>query len=513
MKKESFAKGTFILILIGIVVKILGLINRIVIARLLQPTGVGIYMMAIPTLILGITIVQLGFPVVVSKLIAENEKSRKKNNRSIVFTALLLSIFTSIIVCLILYFLTPYLAVHFLNEKRTIYPLIAIMISLPFISISGILKGYLQGMRYMSVTAYSQLIEQLLRIISAYLLVFLLTPYGLEMQVFGAMLSIAIGELASISFIFLKLYKNKVDPKFLKVLSGKKYYSSFLTSSKELMSISLPTTGNRLIGSIVYFFEPIVFSFAILKFGFSASESTQIYGHIAGMIIPMLLMPSFISVILSSSSIPVITETFYKKKYKLLSSHIKRIFLISFVPGILTTIIFLEYPQQMLYLFYGTSEGSDYLQVMAPFFIFHYIQHPLTTILQLIGKAKETMYTTLIGGILKILTIFIFVPFESIGVWGFVAAVIVNIVFVTVLHYRDLLKVVKINISRNSIMNFIFLIFATFISIYLTDLILGDLHFLLKIFLITFVYIFTIYMINFGNIKCFIKSKILSTIK
>ncbi len=517
MKKESFFKGTFILIIVGVVVKLFGLINRIIIARILQPAGVGIYMMSIPTLVLGITLVQLGFPVVVSKLIAENEKSNKNSNRKIVFTALILGLIMSAIVCLSFYLATPYLAKYFLNEERAFYPLIAVIITLPFISISGTLKGYLQGMRYMSVTAYSQLAEQVFRIISAYALVFLLEPFGLEMQVFGAVLSTAVGEIGAILYIFIKLKRNHIKIKAQKLTQVKKYSSDFFDSTKTIMQISLPTTGNRLIGSIVYFFEPIVFSLAILKLGLSSAQSTETYGNIAGMVIPMLLMPSFISVILSYSSVPLITETFYRKNYTQLIKHIKNIFLISFVPGILTTLVFLEYPKEMMHLFYGTTAGSKYLQIMAPFFILHYIQHPLTTILQVMGKAKDAMYTTLIGGILKLLIIFTLVPIPRIGVWGFIIAVLVNITFVTALHYKELRKIVKLKIEKQIIVNTFFILLSIIITIYFINTLLPNLTFLIKLLLLIALYFITIYTTNFGKIKTnvisYIKNKKDSSIK
>ena len=40
---------------------------------------------------------------------------------------------------------------------------------------------------------------------------------------------------------------------------------------KAVLSISLPTTGSRIIGSIGYFLEPIILTFTLLKVGYSNS--------------------------------------------------------------------------------------------------------------------------------------------------------------------------------------------------------------------------------------------------
>lgn len=70
---SKFLQGTIILIAAGFITKILGFINRIVVARMIGDEGVGLYMMAVPTLSLAITATQIGLPVAISKLVAEAE--------------------------------------------------------------------------------------------------------------------------------------------------------------------------------------------------------------------------------------------------------------------------------------------------------------------------------------------------------------------------------------------------------------------------------------------------------
>ncbi|MFL6562994.1 MAG: oligosaccharide flippase family protein, partial [Bacillus sp. (in: firmicutes)] len=70
---SKFLKGTFILLIAGLVTRVLGFINRIVIARSIGEEGVGLYMMAFPTFILVVTLTQMGLPVAISKNVAEAE--------------------------------------------------------------------------------------------------------------------------------------------------------------------------------------------------------------------------------------------------------------------------------------------------------------------------------------------------------------------------------------------------------------------------------------------------------
>ena len=62
----------------GAITKILGMIIKIVTNRLIGVEGLGVYMLITPTFMLLIAIAQLGFPIAISKLVAE-EKNNNKN--------------------------------------------------------------------------------------------------------------------------------------------------------------------------------------------------------------------------------------------------------------------------------------------------------------------------------------------------------------------------------------------------------------------------------------------------
>ena len=71
--KNTFIKSTLILIIGGFITKILGMFIKIITNRLLPTEGIGLYMLITPTFMLLITIAQLGFPVAISKLVAEEK--------------------------------------------------------------------------------------------------------------------------------------------------------------------------------------------------------------------------------------------------------------------------------------------------------------------------------------------------------------------------------------------------------------------------------------------------------
>ena len=88
MNKEKFIKSTIILIIGGFITKILGMLIKIVMTRLIGTEGIGIYMLISPTFMLLISLAQLGFPIAISKIVAED----RVNNKNIVFSIIPISL-------------------------------------------------------------------------------------------------------------------------------------------------------------------------------------------------------------------------------------------------------------------------------------------------------------------------------------------------------------------------------------------------------------------------------------
>ena len=98
--KSKFVKSTIILMIGGLITKILGMVIKIITNRLIGTEGLGVYMLITPTFMLLIAIAQLGFPIAISKLVAED----KSNNKNLVFSTFPITIILNTIIMIILLF-------------------------------------------------------------------------------------------------------------------------------------------------------------------------------------------------------------------------------------------------------------------------------------------------------------------------------------------------------------------------------------------------------------------------
>lgn len=438
MQVSKFLKGTMILLAAGLITRVLGFINRIVIARFIGEEGVGLYMMAVPTFILAITVTQLGLPVAISKHVAEAEAAGDKARiKKILVVSLATTISLSAIFTPILLIMAPILADTIFTDSRTLYPLLAIAPVVPIIAISSVIRGYFQGKQNMKPAALSQLIEQVVRIALIAFLTKTFLPYGIEYAAAAAMFSAVIGELASLLYLVLTFKLKKKFPIRKQFFS---YVKSGRSTFQDLMGIALPTTGSRMIGSISWFFEPIVVAHALALAGVATVMATKQYGSLTGLALPLLMLPSFITNSLSTSLVPAISEASSQNNMKLVEYRLQQALRYVFITGGLAVVVLYILAEPLMEVMYGSTSGAHFIKLMAPFFLLHYCQGPLQATLQALDLARAAMINSLIGAIVKTTVIFFLASQPAFGINGVAMGLLVGFVLVTFLHFATILK-------------------------------------------------------------------------
>jgi stage V sporulation protein B len=477
---SKFLRGTFILLIAGFITRVLGFINRIVIARSIGEEGVGLYMMAFPTFVLVVTITQLGLPVAISKNVAEAEaKGDYAEIKKILVVSLATTISLSLIFTPALILLAPILSTTLFTDPRTYYPLAAIAPVVPVIAISSVLRGYFQGRQNMRPSAVSQIVEQFVRITLIAFMTRAFLPYGIEYAAAAAMVASVIGELVSLIYLMtaFKLKKRfKLRKNFFQfVHKGKQTF-------KDLMDIALPTMGSRMIGSISWFFEPIVVVHSLAIAGVVAVTATKQYGALTGFAMPLLMLPSFVTFSLSTSLVPAISEANTQKNYKLIEYRLQQTLRFAFLTGGLAVIVLYVLADPLMQLMYGSTKGAYFIRLMAPFFLFYYYQGPLQAVLQALNLARAAMINSLIGAVIKTVVIFLLASQPSFGITGAALGIIVGFVLVTILHFATVLKKISFSfIIRDYVKAFIVMGISGWIGYWLFENIFLNEHLTVRV--------------------------------
>lgn len=426
--KSKFIKSTFILMIGGLLTKIFSMVIKIILTRNIGTKGVSLYMLVLPTFNLFITLCTLSLPVAISKLVAENKRSKK-----VILSIIPPSLIYNIILMFLLIALSPFISNYLLKNELVKYPIMAISFTLPIICLSGILKGYFFGHQKMGPYVLENVCEQVIRLLFIAIFIPIIIKKSLVMAITSLVLINIVSESAAIVIMLFFIPNKKINISDFKMDKN---------INKDILNISIPTTGSRLIGSISYFLEPILVTYALSKSGFSLNYITLEYGIVTGYVYPLLLLPSFFTMAISTSLLPVITNYYANRKYNLVKKRLRESIFLSILVGIISTLIFILIPGILLKFLYNTTLGINYIKIIAPFFLLHYIQGPLTTYLTAINKANIAMRGTFIGAIIKNITLVVLALLKS-GIWSLIIATLVNIIYVTIQHIYFSIKYSK----------------------------------------------------------------------
>ncbi len=425
--KSKFIKSTIILVVGGFITKILGMLSKIILTRLVGLDGMGLYMLIMPTFNLFIAIAQLGFPVAISKLVSEEKRSSK----NILGSILPISILLNLVLFFILLFLAPILSEHLLHNSDAYYPILSIGLVLPFISLSSILRGYFYGKQRIFPDVLSHIVEQVSRLT----ILMTITPYLLTKGVYIAVSGIVLVNIISetlCSFVFFLFLPKKFQISKTDFIPQK-------DTVKEVLSISIPTTGSRIIGSVTYFLEPIILTGVLLKIGYDNEFILREYALISGYVMPLLLMPSFFTQAISSALLPVLTKGYAKGQKAYTKGKLNQGILFSCIIGFIVTIVFLFKPDFFLQLIYGTKEGAQYVRILAPVFFLYYLEAPFSAAMQAFNLSKKAMYGTLLSAILKTILLYTLLHLK-IGLYPLIITISFNILFVVIYQYYSIKK-------------------------------------------------------------------------
>ena len=418
MKKSTFLKSTIILTIGGLITKVLGMLIKIVMSRMLSTDGIGLYMMIMPTFSLFVTIASLGLPIAVSKLVAEDTK----NNKNLVFSLLPVSCFINLFIIIFILFSASFIANNLIQDPRVYSSIKAMALVMPFTSISAVLISYFFGKQKMIPHVVSNVVEDVVRLIILIIGVPIFIKFGIEKAIFFIIVSNILSEVSSILVFFFFLPKSFQIKK--NDLKPNKVYIH------DALSIGIPNTLGRIIGSIGYFLEPIVLNYVLLKVGYSNNFIIYQYGILSGYSIPLILLPSFFSGAISQALLPIISKSYVNKNYTYTKKKIKQAIVFSLMIALPYTLLLLIAPQVPLKLIYNTNEGISYIKFLAPICVLQYIQAPLSFSLDAMGKSKISMKSTLYGTMIRTSLLFL-LSFLKIGLWGLVISTSLNVIFVT----------------------------------------------------------------------------------
>ncbi|MHA0857615.1 putative polysaccharide biosynthesis protein [Paenibacillus sp. CMAA1364] len=206
-------RGAFILTIASVLSKLLGTLQKIPLQNLAGDEVFGIYNTIYPFYLLLITISMGGFPIAISKFVAENEAvgNSIESDRVLRVSSLFIGSF-GIVLGICTYVGSPLIA-RLIDNSHVTLAIRYVSVAFLFVPMMSLLRGFFQGHQNMVPTAVSQVIEQTVRVMVMIVLLLYMTANQSTTQTIaaGAIFGSAAGGAAGllVMLIYWRRYVTK----------------------------------------------------------------------------------------------------------------------------------------------------------------------------------------------------------------------------------------------------------------------------------------------------------------
>lgn len=421
--KRTILKGTFILTITGFATRFMGFFYRIFLSHTFGEEGVGLYQLIFPVYALCFSLTSAGIETALARCVAKRVSlGKKREAKAFLFTSILLSVTAS---CLVMLFLQKYsglIASSFLQEERCADLLVILSYAFPFASVHSCIIGYYFGLKETGIPAFSQLIEQVVRILSVYLLYIAGLKNGTRFGIAIAVAGLVIGEIASSVFCFEMITKKM--PLRQGIIQKFSDLSHYLTYAKELFTLSVPLTASRVLLNLLQSVEAVSIPLKLQESGLSTSYSLSIYGVLTGMALPCVLFPSAITNSVSTMLLPTIAEAQALNHKQQMKQIIQKSVCYCVLLGSLCCILLLVSGQWIGSCLFNSRYAGDYIVTLAWMCPFLYTNTTLISIINGIGKTTLSFFINSFNLVIRILSVFFCIP--VFGIEGYLLGLLAS---------------------------------------------------------------------------------------
>ncbi len=429
--------GTLILTATGFLSRIIGFFYRIYLSRLFGEEGMGIYQLLNPVLSLAFSLTAAGYQTAISKLVAERTATDRSHSLQPMFAGLSISLPLSLLCNGVIYLFADPIAVRLLGEPRTAMMLRILSFSIPLSAVHSCINGYFYGIKKAGVPAASQLVEQVVRVASVYLVSWYCFSIGREPAIGVAVLGLTIGEFFSmlVSIVSIALCRGAYTASSLHTVRRSVYLP--------LMQMALPLTANRIVLNLLQSVESVSIPARLRMYGYDNATALSVYGVLTGMAMPMIFFPNALTNSVAVMLLPIISESYALGDIGKVRSATLRTVKYCGIMGITCMLVFLSLGRWAGSFLFGSELAGHFIATLGFICPFLYLDTTLSSILQGLGMAGHIFVMNVLSLLIRLGFVFWAVPVYGITgyLWGILASQLAQSVLYLLCLSRFLRKV------------------------------------------------------------------------
>ncbi len=457
--KTSFMKNVAMLMLAQILIKVLGLIYRLVIVNVegFGDVGNGYYDAGYTVYSLLLTISSVGIPSVISKLVSERVVRGDHRGAYRIFKVSLTT-FTIIgaILSVALFFGADFIATNILDVPDIRYILMVLAPAIMFVASSSVIRGYFAGLGSMKATSISQTLEQFFNCVLTITFVYALVGKDPAVMAAGGNVSTTLSII--ISFTYLYIFYKRRKKGIMKDCEAQTVEQEDKTTGKLLktiFAISIPMTLGSLVSVVNNTIDTVTISNCIQTafqgiletkeaLETKAMELSGLLSKVVTIIhLPLAITGSFCTALVPAISSAIATNDYDTVNKRLSFSFFSSILIIMPCAAGLAVLA-----RPILELIYpAASDGAGILMLSTITMIFVTLNYVVNGGLYGFGKVHIPAIALAIGAVLKLILNIILISNPAINIYGAVITAILcqGLSFVICMYYLN--KEIKLKMN------------------------------------------------------------------
>lgn len=405
-KKHALIRQTALLSVTNVAVRAMGFVMRIWTSRVLGAQAVGIMELASSAHMLCITPVTSGLPVSTSRMVAKEGGDAPRVLKS----GLRLALLISLPVFALMAALSPFIA-NLLGDARTFPSLLAFLPCIPVLGLSATLNGYFYGRENAMPPAMSELLEQVLRFLVTFGLLFSLPQLTLAYRAAIPAVATLAGE--SCGLIMMAIYARKA-------LGAARRTARSPMLEKTLFRLALPMTCMRLVSSSMRTVNAMLVPTRLQLSGLAASEAVARFGMLQGMAMPVLMMPSVVTSALAMVVSPAVAKR--QQSGSALGALVRKTLLGALAVCLLCAAAVYFAAGFIAASIYRQAELLPLLRFMCPMVVLMGLHQVVNAMLAGLGVQKKALYASLSGSTFSLLLTFVLTARPQLRLYGYAFA-------------------------------------------------------------------------------------------
>lgn len=432
-------KGVFFLAASAFLSESIEFLINMILARELGKHGLGLYMSILPSIYLIVLLSSFELQVSISKFIAEKEG---RYHRSILHHAIVIAVIFTCVLLLLSMGVLPFVPIF-----NSYHPLTRwlVIILIPAISFTSVARGYFMGKQQMGKIALSNFFRKIFQVAALFLL-FKLFQFETKSAVLIATAAFIGSEMIVFFYLiytFIIQYQQMKRQPFSNI--------NRTVVRKNLMSVSIPTTGLRLFSAITGAIQPFLIKGALMRSGWTQTIATEQFGMLAGVALTIGFFPAFLAHSLMTVLIPAVSKANALKDFTGLRKMLTQVMKLTFLYGVPAVVACYYFARPLTSLFFHSATAAGFLQMLWPHFLFYFFIIPLQAFLIGLGLIKDTIIQTIWSTIISFTIIFLLGSNPDWRMEGIIIGLNTEAILLALLNYLTVCKKIGVSIFMKGV--------------------------------------------------------------